>query len=63
MLSGANWSNGANLGVFYRYGSFVASNGDRSYGARISSQRKPGQTAIARTDPRPLAKIARDGAS
>ncbi len=55
MLSGANWSNGADLGVFYRHGSYVASNSDRNYGARISSQSKPGQTAIARTVPRPLA--------
>lgn len=33
--AGAYWSYGANLGVFYRAGSFVASSGDRGCGARL----------------------------
>ena len=33
--SGASWSDGAALGVFCRYGGFVASNSDRFYGARL----------------------------
>lgn len=35
--SGNNWTNGANLGAFYRNANYVASDSNRNYCARISS--------------------------